>query len=171
MSKCIVPQKTVSEQQYKELRKNNLEQLIKSYNKLSNNLEELEASPNKSSNNSEINNLNKQIYDLQNKVFTNNKASLDNIKKQRQDIVKKSNSSKINQQIILKQNDILDVNENNINLSKVQLTHSDDKKDKLKNKTYIYWTVLFLLIGVQVGILFYLSRTSASLEVTVPNTI
>ena len=89
MSKCVVPQKTISEKQYKELRKNNLEQLIKTYNKLSDNLEELEASPNKSSNNSEINNLNKQIFDLQNKVFKNNKDSLDNIKKQRKDIVKK----------------------------------------------------------------------------------
>ena len=171
MSKCVVPQKTISEKQYKELRKNNLEQLIKTYNKLSNNLEELEASPNKSSNNSEINNLNKQIYDLQNKVFKNNKDSLDNIKKQRKDIVKKNNSSKINQQIILKQNDILDANENNINLSKAQLNHSDDKKDKLKKKTYIYWVVLFLLIGAQIGVLVYVSRSTPSLDGVVPNTV
>jgi len=171
MSKCIVPQRTISELEYKELRKNNLENLIKTYNKLSNSLEELEASPNKSTNNKEINNLNRQIFDLQNKVFQNNKGSLENIKKQKNDIVKKTNSSKINQQILLKQNDLLDNNENNINLTKAQLNHSSDKSEKLGSKSYIYWIILFAIIGIQIGVLFYLGKTIPSVSDAVPNAI
>lgn len=151
ISKCKIGNLSLSEYNYSNTRKENLQKLINKYQELSSQLIEIEnISPQEKKRYLDnIDDLNKKILDLQNKLFKNNDKSLNNINKQKKRIKHKNNAIVLNKEILIKQNDMLNKNDALAELAKTQVTESGSKNKDI-DKKFLYLSILcflFIVIG------------------------
>jgi hypothetical protein len=157
MSKCLSSPIRITDENYSDVRKENLQKLINRYQTLSNNLIELENSPNQNQDAAKIKQLNDQIYNLQNNIFENNSTSINRIEEQKNNITLKNNSSNINKTIIQRQNELLSKNDSLISLANTQFKQSQERKSSI-DKMYTFLS-LFIIVLVIVTIVLILKHS------------
>lgn len=166
MSKCLKTPFEITDENYSDIRKNNLRTLINRYQTLTTRLIELENSPNKNQESDTINNLNSQIISLQRNIFDNNSTSITRIKQQKDDIVRKNNSANLNKDIIQKQNEIIDNNDSIIGLANTQYKDSKNKNDNIDKKFTIIITISFLIfLGTVIVLILHKESINPNLSV------
>lgn len=167
MSKCLKTPFEITDENYSDIRKNNLRTLINRYQTLTTRLIELENSPNKNQESDTINNLNSQIISLQRNIFDNNSTSITRIKQQKDDIVRKNNSANLNKDIIQKQNEIIDNNDSIIGLANTQYKDSKNKNDNIDKKFTIIITISFLIfLGTVIVLILHKESINPNLSVS-----
>jgi hypothetical protein len=147
MTKCLKSPFEITDENYTNVRKNNLEKLIKRYQTLTQKLIEMEATQNTQQNSQQINDLNTQIYTLQNTLFENNDTSLTRLSQQKINIKKKENSSNINKTVISAQNQVLQNNDSIIGLANKQFKESEEKKSNI-DRTFSFLSIFILIVLV-----------------------
>lgn len=147
MTKCLKSPFEITDENYTNVRKNNLEKLIKRYQTLTQKLIEMETTQNTQQNSQQINDLNQQIYKLQNTLFENNDKSLKRLSEQKIDIKKKDNASDINKTVISAQNEVLQNNDSLIGLANKQFKESEEKKSNI-DRTFSFLSIFILIIVV-----------------------